>query len=206
MRTPRLLKSYSRLSETSLNFKAEMVIINLTDNPYFLITTPTLADFTVIRETYNDALKNSADGNKTAIALKNQAKKALLTAMKNLATNVESLAQGDRAKLVSSGFDLGSDGENIPELGTPTNFELSDGLNPGELKLSVKTVPNAIAYLHEYTEGPLTDDSVWISKASSSREHTFKGIRSGIRAYSRVAAIGRKGQEAYSNILYRVVQ
>lgn len=201
-----MLKSYSRLSETNLNFKAEMVIINLTDNPNFPATIPTVAEFTLIREAYSEGLKNSADGNRTAIALKNQAKEALLIAMKNLATSVESLAQGDRAKLVSSGFDLGSDGENIPEIGTPTNFELSDGPNPGELKLSVKTVPYAIAYLHEYTEAPLTENSIWVSKASSSREHTFKGIRSGIRVYSRVAAIGRKGQEVYTNILFRVVQ
>jgi hypothetical protein len=33
-----------------------------------------VANFTLIRTAYNDALKNSADGNKTAIAIKDQAK------------------------------------------------------------------------------------------------------------------------------------
>ena len=206
MRSAKLVKTYSRLSEANLDFKAQMVIVNLTGNPSFPVTTPTLADFTLTKEAYSQALQNCADGNRTAIALKNQAKDELLSAMRILATNVESLAQGDRAKMVSSGFELGSDGENIPPIGVPENFVIAHGLNAGELLLSVKAMSHAISYVFEYTEGPVTENSIWISKVSSSREHLFTGIKSGVRIYARVAVIGRKGQEVYSNILTRVVQ
>lgn len=206
MKSTRLVKDYSRLSEANLDFKAQMVVINLTSNPNFPATTPSIADFTLLKQAYTQALQDSAEGSKTAIAIKNQTKEELLIAMRNLATNIESLAQGDRAKMVSSGFDLAGDGENVPPLGGPINFVLSDGLNPGELKLSVKAVQQAVSYVHEYTEGPVTEDSKWISKISTSREHTFTGVRSGVRVYGRVAAIGRKGQQAYSTVLTRVVQ
>lgn len=206
MRAAKLKKNYSRLSEANLDFRAQIVIVNLSANPLYPSTTPTIAEFTTIKNAYNEALQNCADGNKTAIAIKNQKKEALLTAMRNLSTNVESLAQGDRAKMVSTGFELASDGESVPPIPVPANFIVSNGLNNGELKLSVKRVIGAVSYLHEYTESPVTEQSVWISKISSSREHIFTGIRSGLRASARVAVIGTKGQEVYSDILTRVVQ
>lgn len=206
MKIAKLIKDYSKLSEANLDFKAQMVVINLTDNPNFPVTEPSIANFTLIKNAYTAALQNSADGGRTAVAIKNQAKEDLLTNMRNLALNIEAQAQGDKAKLVSSGFDLAADGENVQPLASPSNFQIADGLNAGELKLSVKAVAQAVSYLHEYTEGPVTEDSKWISKVSTSREHTFSGIRSGIRVYGRVAVIGRKGQEVYSNVLTRVVQ
>ena len=206
MKIAKLIKDYSKLSEANLDFKSQMVVINLTGNPNFPVTEPTLADFIVVKSAYTTALQNSAEGGKTAVAIKNQAREELLTNMRNLSLNIEAQAQGDKAKLVSSGFDLAAEGENVPPLTGPTNFKIADGLNAGELKLSVKAVPQAVSYLHEYTDGPVTEESKWISKVSTSREHTFSGIRSGLRVYGRVAVIGRKGQEVYSDVLTRVVQ
>lgn len=206
MKNVKLIKDYSRLSDANLDLKAQMVIINLTGNPDFPVTEPTLADFTLVKASFNTALQNSQEGGRTAVAIKNQARKTLLASMRNLSINIESQAQGDRVKLVSSGFDLAADGANVPALSGPLNFMVSDGLNTGELKLSVKASKQAISYLHEYTVGPVTDESIWISKVSTAREHTFGGIRSGVRAYARVAVIGTKGQEVYSNVLSRVVQ
>ena len=206
MKIAKLIKDYSKLSEANLDFKSQMGVINLTGNPNFPVTEPTLADFIVVKSAYTTALQNSAEGGKTAVAIKNQAREELLTNMRNLSLNIEAQAQGDKAKLVSSGFDLAAEGENVPPLTGPTNFKIADGLNAGELKLSVKAVPQAVSYLHEYTDGPVTEESKWISKVSTSREHTFSGIRSGLRVYGRVAVIGRKGQEVYSDVLTRVVQ
>ena len=206
MKVSKLIKDYSKLSEANLDLKAQMVVINLTGNPHFPVTEPTLADFTLVRTAYTTALHNSVEGGKTAVAIKNQARVDLLANMRNLALDIEAQAQGDRAKMVSSGFDLAADGEGVPTLAAPTNFTLSDGMNPGELKLSVKAVANAASYVHEYTEGPITENSVWITKVTTSREYTFTGLKSGIRVYARVAAIGRKGQEVYSVVLTRVIQ
>lgn len=206
MRQPRLIKSYSRLSDQNLAFKAKMVVLSLTGNESFPVTTPTLVDFSAKKDEFVLALQNSARGDKTAISHKKAIKEELLVMMNNLATNVQSLAVNDRTKMVSSGFDLGSEGESAPPITGPKNFEITDGLNKGELRTSVKGEARAIAYVHEYTEEPLTENSIWIAKTSSSRENLFGNLTSGKKAFARVAIVGRKGQEVYSEILSRMVQ
>lgn len=206
MRVPSLVKDYSKLSDSNLDFRAESVILSLTGNANFPETVPTLANFTATHTAFVTALQNTVTGGRTEIALKNEARGELIAAMKQLALNIESLAPGDRPKLTSSGFELASDGENVPSIPAPADFKIADGANPGELKFSVRGVPQAVSYIHEYTEGPVTEDSKWVTKVSSTREHTFTGIRSGIRVYGRTAIVGRKGQEVYSATLTRVVQ
>jgi hypothetical protein len=206
MRQTTLVRDYSRLSDANLDLRAGTVVTGLTGNPAFPVTTPPIAEFGALRTAYSTALAESYSGERNAIAIKNQARIDLLAAMKQLAQNLESLAPGDKVKLVSSGFELGSDGENIPPLAAPTEFSITDGVNLGELRFSVRRVPNAVSYVHEYTEEIPSETSRWVSKVSSSREHVFTGLRSGIRIYGRTAAIGRKGQEAYTPVMSRVVQ
>ena len=206
MRFTKLIKDYSKLSEANLDFKAQSIILSLTANANFPVTVPSLADFTLIKTAYTEALESSIDGAKLSIALKNQAKETLLTAMRNLATNIESLAQGDRAKLISSGFELGSDGENIPPLTGPVSFEILDGQNPGELKIVVKRIPRATSYMHAYTEGPVTENSIWNAKSSTLRTHTLTGLKSGTKVSVRITIGGSRGQEVVSAIQSRVVQ
>jgi hypothetical protein len=206
MRATSLLKDYTKLSDANLDLRAGAVLTSMTGNANFPVTTPTVAEFGLLKTAYSDALASVYTANRNSIAVKNEARIELLSAMKQLALNVESLAPGDRVKLVSSGFDLASDGESSPPLSAPVQFTIADGMNVGELKFSVKRVPNAVSYVHEYTDEPITENTRWISKASASRTHVFTGLRSGVRIYGRTAAIGRKGQEAYTAILTRVVQ
>lgn len=206
MRTPTLVRDYRRLSDNNLDFRAEVISLSLTDNLNFPLTVPTLANFDLKRTAFKTAMQNISTGDRIAIAIKNQARAELLSSMKQLALNIESLAPGDRAKLISSGFEMGSDGENVPAIEVPKNFKISDGINAGEIIMSVQGVAQAISYMHEYAEDPLTPESKWNSKVSSSSKHTFTGLRSGIRIHARVAVIGRKGQEAYSHTLTRIVQ
>lgn len=206
MKSYSLLIDYSRLSDTNLEFKAQGVILSLTGNANFPTTMPTLTDFTAVKDAFSTAMENALDGGRTAIALKNQARSELLNSMRFLAINVDSQALGDRAKLLSSGFDLASGGENVPPLSAPAEFKLTEGINPGEVRSVVKRVPQAVSYNHEYTLSPPDANTAWIVKSGTSREFLFSGLPSGQRIYVRVAAIGRKGQEAYTNVLSRVVQ
>lgn len=206
MKAPTLVKNYGRLSDNNLNFRAEVISLALTGNLNFPITVPTLTEFDLKKAAFATAMQSISTGDRLSIAIKNEARAELLSTMKQLALNIESLAPGDRAKLLSSGFELGSDGENVPAIDAPKNFKISDGINSGELILSVKGVIQAASYMYEYTEDPLSAESRWVSKVSSSCKHTFRGLRPGIRIHGRVAIIGRKGQEAYSHTLTRIVQ
>ncbi|MDB5014403.1 MAG: hypothetical protein JWN56_1009 [Sphingobacteriales bacterium] len=207
MKTSSLVKDYSKLSDANLNLKAQSIILALTANPNFSATAPTLAVFTSIKNTYSTTLANAASRDRNAIAQKKAAKSALVLNMRLLGSNLESLALGDRVKLISSGFDLSSLGESVPALAIPTGFTLSDGINAGEVKFSMKAVREAVAYVFEYTtDTVITKESRWITKVSTSREYVFSNLPSGVRITCRMGAIGRKDQEVFTGMLTRVVQ
>jgi hypothetical protein len=206
MKTPKLILDYGRLNDPSLNMKAQYVMEALTGNLNFPITSPTLVEFTALQTTFAESLTKATNGDRVLIAIKNQAKENLVLGMRNLAQDVTGIAQNDKVKLASSGFDLASPGEAGLNITTPSEFRVLDGMNNGELKFMCKRVPNAIGYVLEYTDELPSEETSWKIQTSSTREFTVKGLRSGIKVFGRIKAIGRKGQEANSDILSRVVQ
>lgn len=206
MKTPSLVTDYSRLSDANLEFKAQAVILSLTENPAFPETNPSFTEVSGLKTAFSTSLANALDGGRISIATKNKDRLALINCMRFLAANIESLAQGDKAKLLSSGFDLAAAGENVPPLSAPVEFKLLDGVNPGEISSVVKPVAQAVAYSHEYTFTPPDEATLWSVKSGTSRKVLLSGLPRGQRIFVRVAAIGRKGQQAYTNTLSRVVQ
>jgi hypothetical protein len=206
MKQQKLIQDYVKLSDSSLNFKAKTVVLSLTGNINFPVMTPTIADFTITQTNFSNALEKATSGDRQLIALKNQAKDELLNAMRQLAMDVDAQANGDKALLISSGFDLGSSGDSGSVLGLPSDFKISDGINAGELKFSCKRAVNAVSYILEYTDELPSPDTQWKIQPSSTRELTVRGLRSGVRIYGRMKAVGRKGQEANSDQSSRVVQ
>jgi len=206
MKYPQFVKDYSKLNESALDVKAGVVVAKLTGNTDFPDPVPSLADFTLLKNKYSTCLVNAASGDKTAIALKNQAKLDLLNGMRQLAVNLQAQSDGDRTKMASTGLDIASDGSSAPPLAAPKNFKLLDGPNVGELKSIVKGSKQAIAYSHEYSLQPPGESEAWISNVNTYVEHTFRGLPSGTRVYVRVAAKGRKNQTVYTNVLSRIVQ
>src|SRR5256885_279979 len=111
-------KSFSRISRALINFKAFgdstiesfalRVIAALTDNPHFPDVLTTLA--TIFAE-YQAALDEAHTGNRVSIAIKNQKKQALINALIETAGYVNYIANGDRAILLTAGFDISKDVE-----------------------------------------------------------------------------------------------
>ena len=206
MKTPKLILDYAKLADTHLNFKALTVVNALTKNTNFPTTTPTLPNFTTLQTAFSEALGKTTSGDRQLIALKNQAKEELLAGMRQLAMDIDAQSNGDKAMLLSSGFDLASAGESPTALMQPTEFKILDGINTGELKFSCRRVQNAVSYIFEYADEQPAEDTQWKMQPSSTREFTFKNLRSGIRVFGRIKAVGRKGQEANSDVLSRIVQ
>lgn len=203
MKIPKLILDYSKLSDAQLNLKAQNILDALTGNVNFPTTTPPIADFGLLVSAYATALTKAASGDRQQIALKNEAKLALVMAMRQMALDISTQANGNKAKLLSSGFDMASTGDGITN---PIDFTLSDGANPGEMVFSCKGIRNALSYNFQYTYEVPTEVTQWKIQPNSSRQFTFKSLQSGIRLYGRITAVGRKGRQADSDILSRVVQ
>ncbi len=206
MKIPKLLLNYGKLADANLSLKAIDIRNSLTDNPNFTPAPPSFANFITVMDDYETALGQVTSRDRVKIALKNQSRLLLLQGMYQLALEVNALANGDRAKLLSSGFDLAYAGEGSASITAPTDFKIVEGLNSGELKFSCKKVASALSYVYEYTDEMPTEETKWTALSASTRELTIKGLRSGTRIYGRIKAIGTKGQEASSEILTRIVQ
>ncbi|MBB2145488.1 hypothetical protein GM921_08340 [Pedobacter sp. LMG 31464] len=206
MKISKLILNYQRFGDAKLDQKAQAVIVALTGNANFGVITATLADFIIVASDFATALTASSSRDRVAVSLKNDAREALLNSLRLMGMNIEAMAEGNRSKLVSSGFDLATESDNAVSLSPPQEFALADGMSPGEVKFSVKAVENAKSYIFEYTEEPLTLESSWISKGSSKREYTFVNLPSGKRIYGRAIAIGTRGQEGTTSVLTRMVQ
>jgi hypothetical protein len=195
---------YHKLSDANLKVKSQNVVNSLTDNPSFPLTTPTIAQFTEFQTAYASALEKTLTGDRLLIELKNQARKILLEAMKQLATSVNLIANGDKALIISSGFDLTSLAEPVHDIDV-SKLTISDG-NPGELKFNCAKVEHAVSYVLEWTVEVPTNTTNWHSQTSSGREFILKNLESGTRIYARIRAIGPKGLESVSEVQSRIVQ
>jgi len=206
MKIPKLVLNYQRYNDAKLDQKAQAIQVALTGNPNFPSITATLADFIIVASNFATALTAASSRDRVAVSLKNDAREALLNSLRLLAMSIEAIAESNRSQLVSSGFDLAIESDGALSLSPPQEFALLDGMNPGEIKFTIKAVENAKSYIFEYTEEPLTIESSWVSKGSSKREYTFTNLPSGKRIYGRVVAIGTRGQEGTTNVLTRMVQ
>ena len=205
MKTPRITSGFSNLSDANFENKAEAINSSMTGNVNFPATTPAMSVVTAAVQSYSVALIAAQGRDKNAVAIKNQKRNELNTFLVQLANSVMATANGDRAMLVSSGFDLVKDSESIP-LPKPDNVQVADGVNAGELVVSVSQVKGAKSYVHQYTVDPVTPDSDWTQIFTTTSKFTFKNLDSAKKYWCRVAAVGPFDQVVVSDAISRVVQ
>ena len=128
----------------------------------------------------------------------------MLALLEEVAAYVTATSKGDRALILSSGFNATDETTGSAKLFIGALVvELS---TPGEAILRAKNQRGAVAYVHQYANETPGPNTVWISQGSSIADHTFTGLYSDKRYWFRVVAIGRKGQQAYSPVISRSIQ
>jgi hypothetical protein len=206
METSKIITDFTRLSDPALEVKAQAIVAAMTGNTNFTTPAPTLAVVNAAISTYSTALSAALTRDRTSVATKNDARFALINTLLDLGSYVTFTAQGDKTKLISSGFTLAKDRLPAPEITKPEGIDASNGVNSGEVFLSVFAVPNAKSYVHQFTADPVTAVSNWTSTPSTKCKHTFGELQSGAKLWFRIAAVGSKGQIAYSDALSKIVQ
>jgi hypothetical protein len=194
----RLSLDFSRYSDPDLDTKAQDIITCLTNNANFPNLFPKMEDIEKAGKFYSSSLVDAQTRDKIKVAIKKSAKRELIEVLKALGNHIMSVAQGDEAILVSSGFTLTRGGGSSRVLANPQSLVVKPGKNRGEIVTSVAGVGGARAYIHEYTLDPVTDTSVWTSVTSTRRKHLFTNLQSGKNYWFRVAAVGPNGQVVYS--------
>ncbi|MGH2565682.1 MAG: fibronectin type III domain-containing protein, partial [Ginsengibacter sp.] len=201
----RLTTGFDTLGDGAFQTKAESICNAMTGNSNFPVTTPPIADVSDALSSYVTAFMAAQFRDKNAVAIKNQSRETLTLLLIQLANSVMTIANGDKAMLVSSGFDLARDPATTP-ITKPETVILTDGVNAGELVLKVPSVKGARGYVPQYTMDPLTETSEWTRVVTTSSKYTFRNLVPAKKYWCRVAAVGPYNQVVFSDAVSRVVQ
>ncbi|HEY8898721.1 MAG TPA: fibronectin type III domain-containing protein [Niastella sp.] len=150
------------------------------------------------------ALVKAKSRDKEWVAIKNNEKAIALALLTQLAQYILEASKGDRALILSSGFEAVEEqtGKTKPSI---ESLEVELGA-AGEATLRAKVKKGAVAYMHQYaTEAP-GPNTVWHSVGHTTGNYTFTGLDSDKRYWFRVIAIGRQGQQAHSPVVSRSIQ
>lgn len=205
MDNAKALINFAQYTFDGLESKAHTIIASMTNNPHFSSPVPSITDVSTAATAYTNALVAAKTGNRADISLKNQKRQALELVLKQLAAYVNYTALGNRTIIISSGFDVSKEKEQIPALEKPSDIAVANGKNSGELVVSVTAVKGAVAYVHQYTLEAVPTEQSWLSATTSTCKYVFSNLEPGKRYWCRVAAVGTKGQIIYSDPMQRIV-
>jgi hypothetical protein len=137
----------TRSSDQVLITISGRILESMTGNAVFPAPFPTLAVVTAARTAYVSAVNGLSRGSQ-AIALRNQTRKALVQALRDLALYVQHASQGNRVSIIGSGYPVqgrrtrGSVGLMPP----PANVRLRRTRNSNQMVALCKAVPAARSY------------------------------------------------------------
>jgi len=197
-------KKYKRKRDDDLSTTNKRVVEKLDNNPIFPNPPEALAKLKKLVPEYDASLVNARGRDKEMVAIKKAKKKEAVALLIELDSYVTGVCNGDEAMLLSSGFDITGQTTVQPMAAIE---KLVVDLGPsGQVTLRIKRVRGARAYLHQYTTEPPNSETVWTSEGSTNPQFTFRGLKSAVKYWFRIVALGVGGQTVYSPVDFRIVQ
>src|ERR1044072_2430388 len=151
----RIIYPFKQGRDSELAKTANRVLGSSKGNSFF-------PDTTLVQElekrtiAFQVAMNNAADGGKTLIAIRKDCRRSLIEIMVQYGFYVSQICKGDRAMLLSSGFDLAKESGDSKLMGGIESLAVTN-VNPGEAYIVVKRVDGAQAFIHQYTTEPPSD-------------------------------------------------
>jgi hypothetical protein len=193
--------STTKYTDARLSTKANHIIDKMYGKPHFADLQPLLITLREATTTYIAALAKTQSGSKEATAHKIQAREALIVLLKQIAARVQSISDGDRNIILSTGYDVNKKWSKVGPLSKPTNFKLKQGSNKGSIDLVCDPIAGASIYEVEYTEGIPTPNSRWMKQSSTRRKIAIDGLTSGKQYTFRMAGGGSHPSRIWSEVI-----
>lgn len=197
MRKATVYISYENWDDYSLATLAGRTLTAMTGHPVFAEPRPAMDIYTPLVEDYRAKHElASKGGSKEQRGAKDNARKALLKAMKEIAFYVNMVADGDRELLASSGFEMVPEPRSTGYPGQIGNVRLVDGRVSGEIRLMFGALRSVTEYEYCYAT-ELDEDSIplWGEpiRTTNSRMNYIQALEPRSTVYVRVRARNRKG-------------
>ena len=202
-----VLMDFNSMADPSLDEFTETVISNMTGNTSFTTPPLTMAALQALLDTFAAAIGDKAQGGTAATSAKNDARAALVDALRQIAMYVQVTSNNNLTMLLTSGFQAANTNRAQTPLDQPVIGDLING-NSGELVVRLKPVINAHAYEARFavigtggTPGPWQNGGTFIS----TRNLTLTGLTPGTTYIVEVRAIGGStGHSDWSNAVSRM--
>jgi len=150
--TIRVALSFATLPGDQLNSFAILVIACLKSNALFPSLPVTIANLTTLQMAFQNAIVTAAQGGTMDTAAKSEARDALISALRQTAGYVQTVALTlTLSQVLSSGFDVVIPNNTQTPLSQPV-FTL-DNSTTTQLTVNLQAVPNAKAYQVQFFSG-----------------------------------------------------
>jgi hypothetical protein len=199
----KIIYPFKQSRDSELAKSANLVLSSVKGNTYFPDTT-LVQELEKCTGEFQVSMNDAADGSRTMIAIRKVKRKALINVMVRVGFYVSQVSNGDRAMLLSSGFDLAKESSDQKQLAAIESLEVSNPKS-GEASILVKPGKGARAFIHQYSADPPSATTVWVSETTAHRKHTFKGLKPLVTYWFRVIAIGLNDQSVISDAISRTI-
>lgn len=166
----------------------------LKSTPVFAKEKTLIAEIEKSRTALKKAIELSAYGDKRALEDRRICEKNMDDILRKAAAFVNHTSDGNPELIKSAGFDLRKRNNKPYKLSNPQEFEVKRTEKSGELILSWKPVKNSRNYLVQTRTKKPEKDSVWETRAFSTRSRcTLDQLKPGKTYWIRILAVGAKG-------------
>lgn len=148
----RIALSFARSTRDQLNCFAILVIACLKNNPRFPNLPVSIADLSALQTTYQAALTAATIGGPKDTAAFHEARAAMVLALRQIVSHIQSLGLTNESDVMSSGFDVVTPDNRQKPLTLPVLNRLDNSVS-GQLAVALRAVPNAKAYHVQYGTG-----------------------------------------------------
>mgnify|MGYP001552175980 CR=1 FL=1 len=191
-----------RLSPSALAGKGRLVVSMMTDNPRYPDPQPSLGQLTAACAALEAATEwYDFSRGRQDLAKRNRCYVELRHLLIGMAAYVQCRSQGDRAVIMSAGFDVKGKRQPSEPLEAPKNMRALRTDFPGVVKLRWGGVKHKQVYEVQVTSGDPSDPGAWRMLVQTGRNHFVVGeLPSGQVHYFRAKALGALGAGPLSGI------
>jgi hypothetical protein len=197
------LGGFTQTTDNSLLSKGNTVLQAMNNNAHFPEPNPALE---VVEALFQDFQAKLAVAQKKGgpedTAIKNESRRTLVHALKQLAFYVSSLSEGNLEMLLSSGFDLSGYPQSTVPPSLVTGVTLKDGRQSGQIRLDFDKQTQALLYEYRYAQEAATPEQmIWTDPplmTTSSRNNILAPLVPLTRYYVQVRAVNGLGKSEWS--------
>ncbi len=197
----KILLSFLRYTDNDFTAFVARVILALTGNPAFPVTSPTIAAIIALKSAFDIATANAKGGGKALKLIRDAARFDLEMAMRLLASFIEDHSNNIKSTMLEAGFSVyGGPVVHRTNPDTPIISKLDYGKLSGSADLKVIPVDNTDVYEFRYTIGAFGPDAEWIYLPVSTKSSIIiKGLELGITIWAQARCHNSQGISNWSD-------